>query len=116
MHLLHGFFSKLAKDSTTELSHMHSQHLMNVRKLPERTIINRQYRSFPQHPMVTAKNVLGPFADRLADPKMTVGIPGFYMNQDSWTINGQSGILIPYRNEYNLITGYQIRVDEVKTL
>ncbi len=114
VHLLHGFFSKLAKEATTELTQMHSQHLATERKLTKSTIIERQYRSFPKHPSVTAKNVLGHFADRLADPKMTVGIPGFYMNQDSWTINGQSGILIPYRNEYNFITGYQIRVDEVK--
>lgn len=114
VHLLHGFFSKLANDSTTLLTAPHMHHLNGERQLSANTIAKRQYRSFPQQPWVTAKNVLGKFEERLSDQNLTVGIPGFYMNNYGWTINGQSGILIPYRNEYNFITGFQIRVDEVK--
>ena len=114
VHILHGFFSKLVNDTTTSLTVPHMQHLKVERQLSDNTITKRQYRSFPQQPWITAKNVLGKFEERLSDPNLTVGIPGFYMNQYGWTINGQSGILIPYRNEYNFITGYQIRVDEVK--
>ncbi len=114
VHILHGFFSKLVRDTTTTISPKHKLHLNGERQLSDNTITKRQYRSFPQQPRVTAKNVLGQFEERLTDPNLTMGIPGFYMNNEGWTINGQSGILIPYRNEYNFITGFQIRVDEVK--
>lgn len=40
------------------------------------------------------------------------GLPGFYLDNDTWKIvNGLEGILIPYRNVFNEIVGYQIRVD-----
>ena len=46
------------------------------------------------------------------------GIPGFYEMKKSQLslrlMSGFPGILIPFRNQYNQIVGWQVRVDEVK--
>ncbi|MFL0584284.1 DUF3854 domain-containing protein [Solibacillus silvestris] len=42
------------------------------------------------------------------------GIPGFYKQNDKYHFVRANGILIPYRNEYNEIVGYQVRQDVIK--
>lgn len=40
------------------------------------------------------------------------GVPGLYKDENGqWKIHGMEGILIPYRNNYNEVIGFQIRID-----
>lgn len=49
----------------------------------------------------------------LTFPKANLGgVPGLYKDENGqWKIHGMEGILIPYRNQFNEIVGFQIRVD-----
>lgn len=110
MYLNH-FYTSLINHEQLTLNNAHINHLMNERKLKVDTIKERGYCSYPEQPWNVAKDVLGPFSDRLADPQFKQGIPGFYYNEYGWTMPKNNGILIPYRNEVNHIIGFQIRVD-----
>lgn len=108
-YMLNYFFRELQKVSP--LNGDHQLYMMNERKMSLNEISIRGYISFPEKPWEVAKKVLEhlPQID-----KIKYGIPGFYKNQYGWTISGSKGIMIPYRNEYNDILGYQIRIDHPK--
>lgn len=98
----------------THLNAKHRSHLMSIsRQLTENQIKVRQYRSFPEKPWQVVKEV----SERLTDSDF-VGIPGFYLREGKYgqyfTLNGFTGILIPFRNYFNEIIGFQYRVDDVK--
>lgn len=93
----------------TGLIERHIQHLTSdKREMNMEEIQIRGYRSFPEKPWEVVKLML-PNQNRFP-----AGIPGFYKNEYGWTINGHQGILIPFRNHYNQIVGFQLRVDEPK--
>lgn len=78
-------------------------------------IRTRGYGSFPLKPWIAARDILPEqLSKRIEDKDFNMGIPGFFKNEYGWSISGNEGILIPYRNEFNYITGFQIRVDHVK--
>lgn len=95
----------------TILEDSHYDHLTSSsRQLTDNQIFARQYRSFPEKPWETVKdleNMLG-----LSDFR---GIPGFYEAKGQfgpyWSIAGTQGILLPFRNPKNEIEGLQFRVD-----
>jgi hypothetical protein len=67
----------------------------------------RQYRSFPDKPWEVAI-----LLKEGLEIKHFKGIPGFYLQEEKyWTIAGSKGILIPFRNHYNEIVGFQYRID-----
>lgn len=100
------FVYRSLMDCTT-LKTEHHSHLMNEkRKMQEEEISIRGYRSFPQKPWEIVKEIT-----KKIGYKRFSGIPGFFENQYGWTLAGSEGIMIPYRNEYNEIVGFQIRVD-----
>lgn len=109
---LHRVFQALL--DCTQLDENHMKHLMNdKRQLTGKQIKIREYRSFPEKPWQVVKEV----AERLGESDFS-GIPGFYLkkgkNNEYYTINGFNGILLPFRNIYNEIVGFQYRVDVVK--
>ncbi|MCK6259532.1 DUF3854 domain-containing protein [Fictibacillus sp. KIGAM418] len=83
------------------------------RQLKEDQITARGYRSFPEKPWQAVKEI----AARLGDNDF-VGVPGFFVRDGQYgkylTMKGNAGLLIPARNEYNQIVGFQYRVDQVK--
>ncbi len=93
------------------LSDSHEKHLLDPKRgLSKGQIDLRRYKSFPEKPWTITKfisNDLG--IDDFA------GVPGFFkMNGkygEFWSIKGQEGILIPFRNENNQIVGFQYRID-----
>ncbi len=93
--------------SNTELTADHNQHLTGAsRGMSTFEIESRQYRSFPEKPWETVKKI----TEQLGYQQFP-GIPGFYKNNFGWSIAGSKGVLIPYRNQYNEIVGFQTRVD-----
>jgi len=112
--MLHHIYSAMMKHDLTALTREHMNHLTS-RGISKETIDVRGYCSFPEKPWIVAKEIIPEqLANRLEDPKFPMGIPGFYKNQYGWTIAGNEGILIPYRNEHNWIVGFQIRIDHPK--
>lgn len=91
-----------------ELEDEHYEHLISPsRQLTDQQVKIRNYRSFPERPWETV---------RMIEDDLTVydfsGIPGFYKKDNKyWTIAGASGILIPFRNHFNEIVGFQYRID-----
>lgn len=90
------------------LDDKHYEHLISpTRQLTDEQIRLREYRSFPHKPwdivkMIQEETGIDDFS----------GVPGFYLKDNQyWTIAGSEGILIPYRNEYNQILGFQYRID-----
>ncbi len=58
------------------------------------------------------RSVTKGLASKIVAPTPLKGVPGFYENNGQWKlVHGIEGMLIPYRNVYNEIVGYQIRVD-----
>lgn len=93
----------------TWLIDSHYGHLTSEsRRMSEAEINTRQYKSFPDKPWLTVREM-----ENTTHSSNFVGVPGFFQNQFGWSISGQSGILIPYRNERNQITGFQTRTDIV---
>lgn len=91
-----------------ELEDEHYDHLTSSsRQLNDLQVVTREYRSFPEKPWETVKVI----EDNLNVDDFT-GIPGFYKRDNKyWTIAGTKGILIPFRNHYNQIVGFQYRID-----
>lgn len=111
-HILSHFFNELIKDSTTKIKPEHIEHFAVKRGISEETIAIRGYCSYPEKPWETAKNVLGPFGSHDTFLNGSQGIPGFYLDQyNNWTMVRHDGILIPYRDRYNQVIGFQIRYD-----
>jgi len=94
----------------TNVSVPHYSHLTNIQRgMTEHEIQIRGYRSFPNQPWEIVKEII-----KQTGYQKFPGIPGFYRNKYGWTIAGMDGIMIPYRNHYNEIIGFQIRVDQPK--
>lgn len=91
-----------------ELTDNHYQHLTSPKRgLTDKQIVIRQYRSFPERPWEIVKMLSEDYG--ITD---FTGIPGFYLKDNKyWTVAGKNGILIPYRNHYNQIVGFQYRID-----
>ncbi|TYS60674.1 hypothetical protein FZD47_20920 [Bacillus infantis] len=93
--------------SVTTLNGAHYTHLSgSSRQMTETEIVARQYRSFPEKPWNTVKQL-----KRALSVDDFCGIPGFFENKYGWSLAGRQGILIPYRNELNQIVGFQTRID-----
>ncbi|MEK3993082.1 DUF3854 domain-containing protein [Robertmurraya sp. FSL R5-0851] len=115
-HVLNGVFRSLL--DCLQLEDDHYKHLVSQeRQLTDDQVSVRQYSSFPDKPWEIARMLQeGLEIDHFK------GIPGFYLKDEKyWTIAGTKGILIPFRNHYNEIVGFQYRIDnppnivEVKT-
>lgn len=91
-----------------ELEDGHYDHLTSSeRKLTDKQVEIRQYRSFPERPWDIARMI----GEEL-DINDFSGIPGFFVKDNKyWTIAGRNGILIPFRNQYNQVVGFQYRID-----
>lgn len=92
-----------------DLDDSHYSHLLSEsRQLNDNQIQIRQYKSFPDKPWDVARSIQSGL-----EIKHFKGIPGFYLKDEKyWTISGTKGILIPFRNHYNEITGFQYRIDK----
>lgn len=107
--------SRILKDQYTNIISAHCQHFVEQRGMSLEQVAIRGYRSAPYSSTAMAKNCLGPLAERLNNSNTDLGMPGFYVNrQGEWDFVAKGGILIPYRNAYNEILGFQVRQDEVK--
>ncbi|MGG4499018.1 CHC2 zinc finger domain-containing protein [Brevibacillus reuszeri] len=88
----------------------HLDHLLHERKMTTDVIRLRQYRSYPDKPYLFARDISDEFTT-------LEGVPGFYesVKKDSsgvyWNMSGTNGILIPVRNEYGVVQGFQLRVE-----
>ncbi|MEK5071666.1 DUF3854 domain-containing protein [Sporosarcina sp. FSL K6-1508] len=92
---------------STDISESHYLHLSDTKRgMTAHEIQIRGYRSFPKKPWETVNDI-----SKRTGYKKFPGVPGFYRNQYGWTIAGMEGVMIPYRNHYNQIVGFQIRVD-----
>lgn len=100
---LHQVFKGLI--DATRLTDAHFEHLIN-RSMHDDEVFIREYRSFPERPWNCAKDI----AAMVGEEHFT-GVPGFFENNFGWSISGREGILIPYRNEFNQIVGFQTRID-----
>ncbi|MDO6657386.1 DUF3854 domain-containing protein [Anaerobacillus sp. 1_MG-2023] len=94
-----------------ELTDGHYIHLTSKdRQLNDEQIRIRDYRSFPEQPWNTVKEM-----QELLGVQGFEGVPGFYLAKGKfgqyWSISGVDGILIPYRNVRNEIVGFQYRLD-----
>lgn len=104
------------------LEQHHHTHLINERKMTKEQIAIRQYRSFLKQQIVlengTYTTVWEKLFVQLGNQDCWRGIPGFHeMNKGQLSLRllaGFPGIMIPFRNQYNQIVGWQVRVDEVK--
>lgn len=94
-----------------ELTDYHYKHLTSSsRGLNDEQIMIREYSSFPNAPWTLARNL-----KNALNINSFEGVPGFFEAKGKkggtyWSISGE-GILIPYRNAKNQITGFQYRVD-----
>lgn len=95
------------------LSSFHVNHLRNTRHLNDEVIRNRQYRTMPGAERYKVAKAL---INRLSDQSDLLGVPGFFVKEGTygpyWTMSGSSGLMLPFRNIMNEITGWQIRVDD----
>ncbi|MBE0317786.1 DUF3854 domain-containing protein [Xanthomonas citri pv. punicae] len=90
-----------------KLDDNHYNHLISdERQLSDKQVMIRNYRSFPEKPWNTVKQIT-----EITGMEDFAGIPGFYQYKNFWTIAGMKGILIPFRNHYNQIVGFQYRID-----
>lgn len=87
------------------LSDYHRQKLRE-RGLSNKEIERKKYKSFPGGGLEQKASVL------LEQGFLLENVPGFYKKNGQWTIrNFGSGILIPQRNGFSQIQGFQIRMD-----
>lgn len=91
------------------LSEVHFQNLLN-RGLDKETIIQNGYRSYPQVGLTNLTDIL------IENGCIVEGVPGFYKNKKGkWSLRHlSSGILIPQRDGFGRIQGFQIRLDKSK--
>ncbi|WP_069358488.1 DUF3854 domain-containing protein [Bacillus sp. NRRL B-14911] len=89
----------------TTLADAHYDHLSS-RKMLKGEITLREYRSFPAKPWNVVKRI-----SKSLQVDSYKGIPGFYQTNYGWSLSGREGILIPYRNQFNEIVGFQTRID-----
>lgn len=97
----------------TNLNDAHLEHLTSAKRgLTTEQIIRREYRSMPEKSWNVCRDI-----QMYHDISDFTGVPGFYKytngNRSFWVIKGRDSILIPFRNEYNQIVGFQMRKDKV---
>ncbi|WP_141225015.1 hypothetical protein [Paenibacillus sp. yr247] len=94
------------------LTNEHANHFLSKRKMNDRQIRARQYRSLPENKQLRY-TVASKIVREIGEPD---GIPGFAFMKGTqaeyWTIGGRPGILLPFRDIYNHICGFQIRYDK----
>ncbi|WP_214484503.1 DUF3854 domain-containing protein [Bacillus sp. SM2101] len=108
--LLNRVYGTLIKNLT--LDEDHRVHLRSEsRQLSDEQIQLRQYRSFPDKPWTIVNEM-----SKELNIQDFEGIPGFYLSEgrygDYFTMHGMKGIMIPFRNHYNEIVGFQYRIDK----
>lgn len=95
-----------------ELLTLTNNHKENLTKrgLDEETIRKNEYRSYPVTGLTDIADML------LQRGYILEGVPGFYMDNGKWTLlRLSSGILIPQRDGFGRIQGFQIRLDKSST-
>ncbi|MDQ0896234.1 MULTISPECIES: hypothetical protein [unclassified Paenibacillus] len=100
-----------------DLGDMHRDHLKQERGFTPKEIQIRGYRSvtdnYRSRYMLT-KELINSLKE---DP---VGVPGFVLMQKDhmryWTLVARNGFLIPFRNLWNQICGFQLRVDDPRMI
>lgn len=94
--------------SDLSLSKAHKEHLI-ARGFDEKTIALNEYKTVPQVGLTA-------IAKRLAQKGFILeGVPGFHKQNGSWTfVKTGSGFMIPQRDGYGRIQGFQIRSDSKK--
>jgi len=94
------------------LTQNHIDHLKNVRKITAAVMKLREYRSFVE----TKSERYQSMKAILRVTGEPIGIPGFALCSGPygpyWTVIGRAGLLLPHRDLYNRICGFQIRFDE----
>lgn len=104
--ILNLVYNTMLKNKVLEKSHL--THLTSKQRgMSKEEVDIREYRSFSDKPRETVKNITTE-TGYMQFP----GVPGFYKTNNGWTISGIKGILIPYRDHFNQIVGFQIRVDK----
>lgn len=86
------------------------------RRIARETINIRNYKSFPMKPWDVTKEIIKKAGGKTS---LIVGIPGFYAKETKdgryFTFAGRrDSLLIPQRNIYNQICGFQYRIDNPK--
>ncbi|MGG2134605.1 DNA primase [Bacillus sp. S2(2024)] len=86
------------------------------RKIPKEAITIRNYKSFPVKPWEVTRELIKRAGGKTG---LIVGIPGFYAKETEngryFTFSGRrDSLLIPQRNIYNQICGFQYRIDKPK--
>ncbi|WP_446325367.1 DNA primase [Bacillus tropicus] len=86
------------------------------RRIAKETINIRNYKSFPMKPWDVTKEIIKKAGGKTS---LIVGIPGFYAKETKegryFTFAGRrDSLLIPQRNIYNQICGFQYRIDNPK--
>ena len=85
------------------LSSKHRQELTSPKRgMTIEQIRHRKYKS------LTADRM---FVDNLVQVCKLEGVPGFYLN-GRWTLAGTNGLLIPVRDVYGRIVGFQVKPDD----
>lgn len=92
--------------SCLTLTPRHRDNLLE-RGLSRKRIEENEYRSLPHTPQ--GRRLL---AELVGASHTLLGIPGFYLQNDCWTIAAPSGMLIPVRDKEGLIQGLKIRLDD----
>lgn len=92
------------------LSDIHKMDLLR-RGLRLDIIQRNGYKSIPQIPSIRTE-----ICKKLSTKYDLAGIPGFYQNKytDEWDFYSPSGYMIPLRDKYGRIQGFQVRKDNVK--
>ena len=91
--------------------HLSDKHRNNLhdRGLSDIRIERNVYRSLPSDEQSRVF-----LAGMLADFYSLDGIPGFHRHKGRWTVAGQPGLLIPFRDKDGMIQGIQIRLDSAE--
>lgn len=98
-------YQVMLENQKLEMSHM--THLTSTQRgMSKHEVEKRGYRSFSKRPWEVVEKIV-----KATGYQQFPGIPGFHKNKYGWTISGMEGIMIPYRNQFNQIVGFQIRVD-----
>lgn len=104
---IRDFTYKTLLESLT-LSSVHEAELMK-RGLSREYIAKKQYKSVPQ---LSLKDLASTLLDKGAILK---GVPGFYRSNGVWSLaHNSSGIMIPQRDGFGRIQGFQLRKDNTK--
>lgn len=107
--ILNKYYSYMI--SALPLSFGHRKHLMSVRKLNDLQMEIRQYRSFiedQKERFELTKQLKSIYGE-------PIGIPGFALKKGKWnywSLVGKPGLLIPHRNIFNEVAGFQVYYDD----